>query len=40
MFVHPLRSNVHINQEPPLGRTPPGALEAGVDILLSTVVMQ
>jgi hypothetical protein len=37
-FVCPLRSNMHINQEPPLGRTPPRTLEGGIDIFLSTAV--
>jgi hypothetical protein len=38
MYVHPLRGNVHISQQPPLGRPSPGALEGGIDIFLSTVV--
>jgi hypothetical protein len=40
MSIHSLRSNVHINQEPPSGRTPPGALEDGIDIFLSMVSTQ
>jgi hypothetical protein len=40
MPIHPLRGNVDINQEPPLGRPSLGALEGGIDIFLSTVVTQ
>jgi hypothetical protein len=40
MFVHPLRINVDINQEPPLGRTSLGALEGAIVILILTVAMQ
>jgi hypothetical protein len=38
MSVCPLRGNVHINQEPPSGGTPPGAPEGGIDVILSTAV--
>jgi hypothetical protein len=40
MSVHPLRVNVHMNQEPPLGRISLGALEGGIDIFLSMVATQ
>jgi hypothetical protein len=40
MSVHPLRGNMHINQEPPSGGTPPGALEGGIDVILSVTAMK
>jgi hypothetical protein len=36
MFVRPLRGNVHINQEPPLRRTPSGALEGYINVIFLT----
>jgi hypothetical protein len=39
MSVRPLRGDMHINQKLSLGRTPSGAFEGGIDVLLSTVVM-
>jgi hypothetical protein len=35
--VHPLRLNMHIDQEPLHLRTPPQALEGGIDILMNAV---
>jgi hypothetical protein len=40
MSVRPLRGNVHINQEAHLGGTPLGALEGGIDAILSAAVMK
>jgi hypothetical protein len=40
MSIHPLRGNMHINQEPPPGRTPLGALEGGINVSLTTIVVQ
>jgi hypothetical protein len=34
-FVHPLQLNMHIHQKPLLLRVLPGALEGGIDILLT-----
>jgi hypothetical protein len=39
MYVRPLRGNVHINQEPPSGGSSLGALEGGIDVVLSKAVM-
>jgi hypothetical protein len=38
--VHPLRGSVHINQEPPSGGTPQGALEGGINVLLSAAAIK
>jgi hypothetical protein len=38
VFVFPLWGNMHIYQEPPSGRTSPGALEGGIDVFLSVAV--
>jgi hypothetical protein len=40
MSVRLLRGNKHINQEPPLGRTPLGALEGGINVSLPTAAAQ
>jgi hypothetical protein len=34
MSIHPLRGNMHINQEPPSGGTSPGTLEGGINVIL------
>jgi hypothetical protein len=31
---------MHINQEPPLERTPPGALEGGIDVIFPMAAMR
>jgi hypothetical protein len=40
MHVHPLRLDVHIDKEPPLGSTFPIALEGSLDVFLSVVVVK
>jgi hypothetical protein len=40
MPVHPLRLDMHINQKPPRQRTPPGALEGSIDVLLDAPMMK
>jgi hypothetical protein len=39
-FVHPLRLDMHIHQEPSFLRILPAALEASLDVLLRTVAVQ
>jgi hypothetical protein len=39
-LVHPLRLNMHIHQKPLLLRVLPGALEGGIDILLTAVMVK
>jgi hypothetical protein len=38
MPIHPLRLDVHIDKEPPLGSTFPTSLERSPDVLLLAVV--
>jgi hypothetical protein len=40
MFVYPLRTNMHINQEPPSGGTSLGALEGDINVILLAATMQ
>jgi hypothetical protein len=40
MSINPLRGNIHINQEPPLGRAPPEALEGGINVSLPMAATQ
>jgi hypothetical protein len=40
MHVHPLRLNMHINQEPPLASTFPGVLEGSQNVFISTAAMK
>jgi hypothetical protein len=40
MPIHPLRLDVHIDKEPPLGSTFPTALEGSLDVFNSTMVMK
>jgi hypothetical protein len=39
-LVHPLRFNMHIHQKPLLLRVLLGALEGGIDVLLTVVTMK
>jgi hypothetical protein len=38
MSVHPLRLDVHIDQEPPSASTFPATLEGSIDVFLSMAV--
>jgi hypothetical protein len=40
ILVYPLWFNMHIDQKPLLLRVLPGALEGGIDVLLTAVVMK
>jgi hypothetical protein len=40
LLVHPLRLDIHINQEPLRLRTPPRALEGSIDVFVNAVMVK